>query len=176
VTLHERLFSSGLDHDAERGRHNSDSIVAVILDALEHRISAPALIDAWSQAFEPNQELLDNITAFPMRRALFTNNGPMLDLCLEGPLWNLDSTFDTTVCSWHLQATKPSPEAFTLAAARLGTSPPYATLGATAYYWPIDELSAQLLRAGFVEIEHHQRPGDAATHRRAHAAIVAVAR
>lgn len=46
---------------------------------------------------------------------------------------------------------------------------------ATAYYWPLDELSARLASAGWTEIERHQRPGVDAPGRRAAGAIVAVA-
>ena len=45
----------------------------------------------------------------------------------------------------------------------------------TAYYWPVDELSARLRRAGFTEIERQRRPGIAEPGRRPHAAIVAIA-
>lgn len=44
----------------------------------------------------------------------------------------------------------------------------------TAYFWPVDELSARLRRAGFTEIERQRRPGPAEIHR-PHAAIVAIA-
>ena len=46
---------------------------------------------------------------------------------------------------------------------------------ATAYYWPIDELSARLRRAGFREIERERRPGTDAPGRRPHAALAAIA-
>ena len=45
----------------------------------------------------------------------------------------------------------------------------------TAYYWPVDELSARLLRAGFIETERIRRPGDSTLGQRPHAAIVATA-
>jgi ubiquinone/menaquinone biosynthesis C-methylase UbiE len=45
----------------------------------------------------------------------------------------------------------------------------------TAYYWPVDEFSARLRRAGFVEIERQRRPGMREAGRRPHAAVVAVA-
>ncbi len=122
--IHERLFASGLDHDAELGRHTIASITAALVERLEHRISIPTLIDAWALAFEPNVELLDGIAPLHRKRALFTNNGPMLDLCLSGPLTQLASTFDAIICSWHLTATKPNPEAFARAATQLHSSPP----------------------------------------------------
>ncbi len=46
---------------------------------------------------------------------------------------------------------------------------------ATAYYWPVDEFSARLRLAGFVEIERHLRPGVREAGRRPHAAVVAIA-
>jgi glucose-1-phosphatase len=122
--INQRLFTSGLDHDAELGRHTIESITSTILDRLEHRLSIPSLIDAWALAFEPNLELLDAITPLRPSRALLTNNGPMLDLCLSGPLAQLASKFEASICSWHLTATKPNPEAFTRAASRLLATPP----------------------------------------------------
>jgi SAM-dependent methyltransferase len=46
---------------------------------------------------------------------------------------------------------------------------------ATAYYWPVDELSARLDRAGFTEVERRLRPGVPEPGRRPHAAIAAIA-
>jgi ubiquinone/menaquinone biosynthesis C-methylase UbiE len=45
----------------------------------------------------------------------------------------------------------------------------------TAYFWPADELSARLRRAGFTEVERQQRPGVAESGRRPHVAIAAQA-
>ena len=45
----------------------------------------------------------------------------------------------------------------------------------TAYFWPVDEFSERLRRAGFAEVERQQRPGDTPAGVRAHAAVVAVA-
>jgi ubiquinone/menaquinone biosynthesis C-methylase UbiE len=45
----------------------------------------------------------------------------------------------------------------------------------TAYYWPADELSARLRRAGLTEIERQRRPGIPESGRRAHGAVVAIA-
>ncbi len=46
---------------------------------------------------------------------------------------------------------------------------------AKAYYWPIDDLSDRLQRAGFTEIERQVRPGVDEPGRRPEAAIVAIA-
>jgi glucose-1-phosphatase len=122
-TINHRLFTSGLDDDAEIGLHGVESIASEIRDALDHRISHPALVDAWCEAFEPNVDLLDALEEVPCRRALLTNNGPMLDLCLDGPLAHLAAKFDVRICSWHLAAKKPAPKAFERAAFRLASTP-----------------------------------------------------
>ena len=44
-----------------------------------------------------------------------------------------------------------------------------------AYYWPVDELSARLLQAGFTEVEREQRRGMPEAGIRPHAAIAAMA-
>ncbi|NMO56373.1 class I SAM-dependent methyltransferase [Actinoplanes sp. TBRC 11911] len=41
----------------------------------------------------------------------------------------------------------------------------------TAYFWPVDEFAARLVKAGFTEVERQRRPTDGP--RRAHAAIAA---
>lgn len=46
---------------------------------------------------------------------------------------------------------------------------------ATAYYWPVDQFSQRLLRAGFTEVERQRRPGIKETGVRPHAAIAAIA-
>jgi putative hydrolase of the HAD superfamily len=121
--IEERLFTSGLDHSAELGHHTTESITTAIIEHLDHRVALHTLVAAWSQAFEPNYELLEAISHTTRRRALFTNNGPMLDLCLAGPLAQLAAPFDAIVCSWHIGATKPSPQAFDRAAERLEVGP-----------------------------------------------------
>ncbi len=45
----------------------------------------------------------------------------------------------------------------------------------TAFFWPADELSARLSRAGFTEVERQRRPGVAETGIRPQAAIAAIA-
>lgn len=45
----------------------------------------------------------------------------------------------------------------------------------TAYYWPVDEFSARLRRAGFTEVERQRRPGVTSSGIRPHAAIAAIA-
>jgi HAD superfamily hydrolase (TIGR01509 family) len=123
IVIHERLFVSGLDHAAEVGEHTAESVASAIIERLDHRIPLDQLVAAWSCAFEPNNELLAAIAGVNRRRALFTNNGPMLDMCLSGPLAPIAEAFDIAVCSWHVGATKPDPKAFIRTTDRLGARP-----------------------------------------------------
>ena len=45
----------------------------------------------------------------------------------------------------------------------------------TAYCWPVDEMSARLVRAGFAPTSHEERAGVDEAGRRPHGAVVAVA-
>lgn len=118
--IHERLFQSGFDHRCELGELTAEQAHAGALGALDGTITADALIAAWSLAFEPDDAVLDHVRAIPARRVAFTNNGPLLDTCLAGPLRHLAATFDQVICSWHLRAAKPDPGSFERAAGRLG--------------------------------------------------------
>ena len=121
--IHDRLFSSGLDEAAESGFFTKESITQELLRCLDNRLDKLQVIDCWSQAFEPNLELLELLSAQTVPRCLFTNNGPMIDLCLEGPLSVLHDKFDRVLCSWHTKARKPDTAAFDYVANTLRVPP-----------------------------------------------------
>lgn len=121
--LQDRLFNSGLDGLAEQGVFTHDETVSKVLDALDHSVSQRALIEAWSTAFEPNIVVLEHLETLRVRRVLFTNNGPLMDACLEGPLKHLAAGFSEVVCSWHLKVRKPDPAAFAGVVRRLCLAP-----------------------------------------------------
>jgi hypothetical protein len=105
----ERIFQSGLESRLERGEIGArDDSIAILVDALDHRLDASTLIGAWSQAFEPVGEVLTILAALPERVVLFTNNGPIVELCLEGPLHSIQEVCDDVVCSSRLHAFTPS--------------------------------------------------------------------
>jgi HAD superfamily hydrolase (TIGR01509 family) len=121
--IYERLFESGFDDRAELGGYSPDGVLEFVSGALERRVSAADLIDAWALAFEPETDVPEHIAALPVRRVLLTNNGPMIDACLAGPLRALAAVFDEVICSWHLRARKPDQVAFQRAAERLHLDP-----------------------------------------------------
>ena len=122
-TIEERIFNSGFDHRAELGDYSLEEAIARLRDALEYRGSAAALVEAWAEAFEPDLSILEYVASLAVRTAVFTNNGPMLEACLEGPLSELRDAFDEVICSWHIRVCKPDALAYQRAAARLGVSP-----------------------------------------------------
>ena len=121
--IRERLFESGFERQAELGAYSPDQVLAAVQAALDHPVPVAALIDAWALAFEPDIQVLECIASLPVSSALFTNNGPLLDACLAGPLRALSATFDEIICSWHVRARKPEAAAFERAAERLQRSP-----------------------------------------------------
>lgn len=123
ASITAELFESGLDSRAETGDYTPEPLVELILERLGHRLQRNDLIAAWSQCFEPATTTLDFLAQQPLPRALFTNNGPMVDLCLEGPLRGLAQEFETVICSWHIGAIKPARAAFDRAADRLNREP-----------------------------------------------------
>jgi HAD superfamily hydrolase (TIGR01509 family) len=109
----ERVFGSGLETRLERGEIGiHDHGVQALLDALERRLDASALVEAWSRAFTPDAEVLSILAQQTERVVLFTNNGPIVELCLDGPLRRIQKACDDVVSSWRLRAVKPEPAAF----------------------------------------------------------------
>ncbi len=121
--IERRIFTSGFDDESELGTFSHDQVVAHLREALGYRGPEASLVDAWALAFEPDQAVGEYLNRLSVRKALFTNNGPVLDACLEGPLRELAASFDDVICSWHLGARKPDGVAFARAAARLGSPP-----------------------------------------------------
>ncbi len=122
TAVDDRLFASGLDGRAERGDIPPANILDTIRAALDADITDDHLVAEWSAAFEPNPDVLDAIGAASVLSCLFTNNGPIINLCLAGPLASVSRSFDRVVCSWELGATKPSAVAFERAQSILGAS------------------------------------------------------
>jgi putative hydrolase of the HAD superfamily len=123
--IQSRLYDSGFDAEAEAGRYQPDALFSEIHRRLgmKKRQDA-ALVQAWSTAFEPDFSVLRVLGRLPVEKALFTNNGPMIDACLAGPLKSLAAFLNRNlISSWQLGARKPEAASFEKAAQRLGKSP-----------------------------------------------------
>jgi HAD superfamily hydrolase (TIGR01509 family) len=83
-----------------------------LVDALGRRITEVDLIAEWSRAFVPNADVLEVLTRRTERVVLFTNNGPIVEHCLAGPLRAIAATCAEIVCSWRLRARKPDAAAY----------------------------------------------------------------
>ena len=126
LTAHDveaRLFASGLDARLERGEFTTTAeAMTLLVDALDRQMSADALVAAWSRAFIPDCDVLSLLARRSERVILFTNNGPIVQTCLAGPLREIGDVCDQIVCSWQLGATKPAPLAFERFAAETGST------------------------------------------------------
>lgn len=120
--IHERIWQSGLEADAEAGRLGVEDTWRRLLSALEHRLTPDQLRHAWSLAFEPNATILQLVDRLEQPSVLLTNNGPVLAACLRAELAPIGSRFVRHLLSCDLRATKPAVEVFERAAARLRTA------------------------------------------------------
>ena len=120
AVIHERLFTSGLDARAERGEIPFDALAEQICAALEGRLETSEIIDCWASAFEPLEAVLVSVASIRVATVLLTNNGPVINACLDGPLSAIAVEFDRVICSWQLGACKPERTAFDRAAVLLG--------------------------------------------------------
>jgi FMN phosphatase YigB (HAD superfamily) len=124
TVIQSLLFDSGLEAQAELGAYTESHIVTEIHTRLGTVVPMDDLLDAWSRAFELDQAVLAYISRIPIPGIIFTNNGPMLSLCLaREPLVALSTVFSQVICSWHVGARKPDEQAFRGVAECLGVAP-----------------------------------------------------
>lgn len=117
--IERAIWHSGLDAAAERGELDERAVWDAALAALDHRIDETQLRRCWSAAFEPNRGMLEFIDQTSRPRALFTDNGPILEACLRHELAPLTDRFDAVVLSFQLGAVKSETVAHERAAALL---------------------------------------------------------
>jgi putative hydrolase of the HAD superfamily len=118
--LHAAIWDSGLDRRAERGEIDAAKLPTLLAAALDVDIDSGALRAAWSLAFDPNDDVLALIDRLAVPAVLFTNNGPIVDDCLDHELSRVHARFAHVLLSWRLGAVKPEPAAFEAVTARLG--------------------------------------------------------
>lgn len=121
--IESRLFASGLDQRLELGAFSPEEALRAVGAALDYRIPRTEIIDAWALAFEPDIGVLECLESLSVRRALFTNNGPLIDSCLARSLRRVEAPFAEIICSWHIRSRKPDAVAFQRAADRLRSAP-----------------------------------------------------
>ena len=64
--------------------------------------------------------MLVSVASIRVATVLLTNNGPVINACLDGPLSAIAVEFDHVICSWQIGACKPERTAFDRAAVLLG--------------------------------------------------------
>ena len=126
--IHEAVWGSGLDAAAERGAIDEPECWSRVLAALDHRVNSDTVRRCWAAAFVPDADVLAYVDASASPRALFTDNGPVLEHCLRHELDDIGRRFTPWLLSWRLQAVKNQPDAFRRAATRLRADPHDLTL------------------------------------------------
>jgi HAD superfamily hydrolase (TIGR01509 family) len=112
------VWGSGRDADADEGRLTVDEAFA--LGSLDGALDHDTVITCWQVAFEPAPDVLELVDQVAVRRALLTNNGPIVEALFAGRLAPVAQRCDPVMLSWRLGASKPSREVFDRAAARMG--------------------------------------------------------
>jgi glucose-1-phosphatase len=110
--IHAAIFESGLERQAELGEIDPITLRSLLLAALDADIDAETLRAGWSLAFDPDDKVLTLIDRLAVPAVLFTNNGPMVDRCLDHELFRVRGRFKHAFLSWELGAAKPEPAAY----------------------------------------------------------------
>jgi HAD superfamily hydrolase (TIGR01509 family) len=90
-----------------------------LLAVLGGNVDAGTLRAAWSLAFDPDDNMLAVIDRLALPAVLFTNNGPIVDACLDHELGRVRDRFAHVFLSCQLGATKPEPAAYDAVTAHL---------------------------------------------------------
>ncbi|HXY95285.1 MAG TPA: HAD family phosphatase [Acidimicrobiia bacterium] len=118
------VWGSGLDAAAERGEIDPPAVRGLLAGALGGRVDAAALRSAWSLAFSPDDAVLRVVDRITVPTVLFSNNGPIVDDCLDHELARVRGRFSHVLLSWQLGAVKPDPAAFDAVADRVAATAP----------------------------------------------------
>jgi putative hydrolase of the HAD superfamily len=121
--IEHAIWTSGIDADADRGRFTLEENVEAVIVALDRRIGPDDLLAAWSLAFPVDDDLMALANRLQRRRAILTNNGPLLEECCRRNLVKLDPGLQPALFAWRLGATKPNREAYDRAALEIGVAP-----------------------------------------------------
>ena len=124
--IHEAIWASGFEDQAERGLLSADEYLKGFGERLGHPLTAAQWIEARRVSIEPDMPVLSLARALGTQRTvgMFTNNPLLLKRHLADVFPDAAQVFgDRAIFSSELGRTKPDPEAFRRLAARLGFAP-----------------------------------------------------
>lgn len=155
----QALFESGLEGRFDAGSIDTAAYLKALGDALDAAVDVALWTAARRAAMRLAPDTVDLVRAASARCdvAILTNNGRLLIEQLPHLLPPLADLFaDRALCTAALGRTKPDPDAFALAAARLGHAPE-ATLFVDDSPANVDGARAAGLRAEHVASPRHLR-------------------
>ena len=121
AAVREQIWGSGRDTRADVGELTAEEAFA--LASLDGALDRSTVLRCWADAFVPNDAVLALVDRVRVRRAMLTNNGPVLEELLAHQLAAISAHCSPVMLSWRLGAVKPSRAAFDAAAERLAADP-----------------------------------------------------
>jgi glucose-1-phosphatase len=124
--IHDAIWASGFENDAERGLLSADEYLEGWGERLGYALTAAQWIEARRVAIEPDVGVLSLARALGRQRVvgMFTNNPLLLKRHLADVFPDAAAIFgERATFSSELGRTKPDPEAFRRLAAKLGLAP-----------------------------------------------------
>lgn len=123
--LHDAVWASGLDTEFDLGRFTRDEVVKLFRTRFGFRGGLAELEQAWAAGFRPDRQLLAAIDEVrpSVRRAILSDNGPVLLEAMPRLLPEVWQRFDHVVFSCDINVLKPDAKAFQHALERIGCEP-----------------------------------------------------
>ncbi len=119
--VEERIWGGGRELATDSGALTEDEVFE--LASLDGRLDRATVLACWGAGFAIDDEVVAIADRLRTRRALLTNNGPVVAHLLRGALAPLAERCDPVMLSAELGAVKPTRAAFDRAAQRCGVQP-----------------------------------------------------
>ena len=150
------VWDSGFEGDADAGAYpDPDRYLAEFGRRMGYPISREQWIAARRESMTPIPQVLDLARAIgkTARIAIYTNNGPIVKMCLDEVFPEAAEIFVERFCSYEFATKKPDPDSFVRLLERLAVAPTAA--------WFIDDKRSNVQGARLAGLlAHHFRSYD----------------
>lgn len=106
------VWESGLDARADTGEFTAPEYTEHLNKALGVDLHQEVYRKAWAASLILREDVLNCVKSVPCRRAVFSNNGPLLSDVFDNELQPVRDAVDHVVVSWQTGASKPDRRAF----------------------------------------------------------------
>ncbi len=119
--VEDRIWGGGRELATDSGALTEDEVFD--LASLDGRLDRATVLACWGAGFAIDDEVVTIVDRVRTRRALLTNNGPVVAHLFRDALAPLAARCEPVMLSAELGAVKPTREAFDRAAERCGVRP-----------------------------------------------------